>query len=339
MQYWGILKFGQKVKLFHMLQTISMQNLENFWHWEGHRFKFQSLGEWKSLKLWNEVRPTCQSQQPLNRSHQVTGRARVTQHLDHRAYTPHRVDNAAATGRRGRRRPHVSYSLSSCCSSLRSSHNSPLSRTPARSCRGALHLALPCRHTAAPRATTPTTASRAAPRRPPQAPPNLGLLPELLATARSRSQATPRCHCHREAPPHRPAPPATEPPHRCHREHHLCSGLLSEPRASHHHHRTTLSTPFPFGRPLTTMEHVPRRVSPLSTAQNQTPEPSACISAISPTPSHSRSPESAGATIARAPAARAPLPLFSPWATSPARSWAGQFRSKCTVDLHNFKLN
>jgi hypothetical protein len=34
-----------------------------------------------------------------------------------------------------------------------------------------------------------------------------------------------------------------------------------------------------------------------------------------------------------------PASLFSPWATSPARSWAGQFRPKCTVVLHNFQLN
>jgi hypothetical protein len=54
-----------------------MQNLENFGHQEGHRFDFQNLGEWKSLKLWNEAGPTCQSQQPLNRSHPVTGRPRA----------------------------------------------------------------------------------------------------------------------------------------------------------------------------------------------------------------------------------------------------------------------
>jgi hypothetical protein len=53
----------------------------------------------------------------------------------------------------------------------------------------------------------------------------------------------PRAH-HR-----RPAPPATGPPRQRHREHRLCSGLLSEPRASRHHHRTTPSTQFPSGRP------------------------------------------------------------------------------------------
>jgi hypothetical protein len=141
------------------------------------------------------------------------------------------------------------------------------------------------------------TADQAAPRRPAQAPSNLGLLPEPLAATRSRPQATP--------------PPATEPPCRRHCEHRLCSGLLSRPRASRHHHRTMLSTPLPSDCPPATMEHIPRWVSPLSTAQNQTPKPSACISAISPTPSHRQSPESTGATVARAPAARAPLPLYS----------------------------
>jgi hypothetical protein len=52
-----------------MLQTISMQNAEYFEYREGHHFEFQSLGEWKSLKLRNEAGPTCQSQQPLNRVH------------------------------------------------------------------------------------------------------------------------------------------------------------------------------------------------------------------------------------------------------------------------------
>jgi hypothetical protein len=39
------MKLGQKGKLFSMLQSISMQSLVNFEHWEGHCFEFQSLGE------------------------------------------------------------------------------------------------------------------------------------------------------------------------------------------------------------------------------------------------------------------------------------------------------
>jgi hypothetical protein len=60
----------------------------------------------------------------------------------------------------------------------------------------------------------------------------------------------------REAPPHRPAPPAMEPPRRRHREHRLCSELLSEPWARRHHHQMTPSTPFPSGRLPTAVEHV-----------------------------------------------------------------------------------
>jgi hypothetical protein len=33
-----------------MLQTIYLQNLEEFGHHEGHQFEFQVLGAWKSKK-------------------------------------------------------------------------------------------------------------------------------------------------------------------------------------------------------------------------------------------------------------------------------------------------
>jgi hypothetical protein len=42
---------GQNVKLFLMFQTVDLQNLVNLGQREGYRFKFQSLGEWKSLKI------------------------------------------------------------------------------------------------------------------------------------------------------------------------------------------------------------------------------------------------------------------------------------------------
>jgi hypothetical protein len=97
------------------------------------------------LKLRNEAGPTCQSQQPLNRSHPVTGSAR-----DIASRSP--CLHATPRGR-----PHVSCALSSRCSSLRSPHNSPLSHTPAHSCRRAARLALPRRHAAAPRTSTAAT--------------------------------------------------------------------------------------------------------------------------------------------------------------------------------------
>jgi hypothetical protein len=34
-----------------MFQTVSLQKLENFEYQEGHHFKYQSSGEWKSLKI------------------------------------------------------------------------------------------------------------------------------------------------------------------------------------------------------------------------------------------------------------------------------------------------
>jgi hypothetical protein len=88
--------------------------------------------------------------------------------------TPCRVDSAATTGHRGRRRPHVTCALSSRCSCLRSSHDSPLSRTPAHSFHGASCLALLHCHLLEHCLI-------------------LGLLPEPSAAARSRPQAT-LCH-------------------------------------------------------------------------------------------------------------------------------------------------
>jgi hypothetical protein len=89
------------------------------------------------------------------------------------------------------RRPHVTCALSSRCSSLRSSHDSPLSLTPAHSCRGCC--ALLCRAT--------TLQHRPLPRQLPpvglcqgdllEHRPILGHLPELSAAARSRPQVTP----------------------------------------------------------------------------------------------------------------------------------------------------
>jgi hypothetical protein len=122
----------------------------------------------------------------VSRSHRLTARTRLPiarmRHLIPviAPYTPRRADSAAATGRRGRCRPHVTCALSSRCSSLRSSHDSPLSRTPARSCREASCLALPHCHAVAPHTSTPATTGRAAPRRPPRAPPDLGPPPQTI---------------------------------------------------------------------------------------------------------------------------------------------------------------
>jgi hypothetical protein len=52
----------------------------NFGYQEGHHFKFQNSDEWKSLKLWNEAGPTCQSQQlikPLAPGYRSPAHARV----------------------------------------------------------------------------------------------------------------------------------------------------------------------------------------------------------------------------------------------------------------------
>jgi hypothetical protein len=45
------MKLGQKGKLFPMFQFVSLQNLVNFGHGEGHCFEFQNLDVRKSLKL------------------------------------------------------------------------------------------------------------------------------------------------------------------------------------------------------------------------------------------------------------------------------------------------
>jgi hypothetical protein len=78
MQSRGHLELGKKVKLFLMFKTIDLQDLVNFWHREGHRFEFQCSGDWKSLKIWNGARPTCQPQPPLNSSCRSAARARDT---------------------------------------------------------------------------------------------------------------------------------------------------------------------------------------------------------------------------------------------------------------------
>jgi hypothetical protein len=117
---------------------------------------------------------------------------------------------------------------------------------------------LPATSSMATLSTTASTIHRPGRREVDELPIVATLLPEPLSAAQSRPQATPRHHCHREVPPRRLAPPSMEPPHRRHREHRLCSELLSEPQARRHHHRTTLSTPFPSGRPPTTVEQLPR---------------------------------------------------------------------------------
>jgi hypothetical protein len=68
MKSWGNLKLGQKVKLFLIVQVVSLQNVVNFGDHECHHFKFQNSGDWKSLKLWNRDGPTSQSHTPLNQS-------------------------------------------------------------------------------------------------------------------------------------------------------------------------------------------------------------------------------------------------------------------------------
>jgi hypothetical protein len=46
----------QKGKLFLVFPTITMQNLVNFGHREGHYFEFQSLEDGKSLKIQKSAR-------------------------------------------------------------------------------------------------------------------------------------------------------------------------------------------------------------------------------------------------------------------------------------------
>jgi hypothetical protein len=53
LQSFGILKLVQKEKVFPMFRSLNLQNMVNFGHLESHRFKFQSLDDWKSLKLLN----------------------------------------------------------------------------------------------------------------------------------------------------------------------------------------------------------------------------------------------------------------------------------------------
>jgi hypothetical protein len=44
MQYIGILKLVQKVKLLLVSQTVDMKNVANYGHQEGNQFEFQSSG-------------------------------------------------------------------------------------------------------------------------------------------------------------------------------------------------------------------------------------------------------------------------------------------------------
>jgi hypothetical protein len=80
-----------------MFQSVTLQNLANFGHMEGHHFEFQSSGDWKSLKLRNgagahlSVSDTVQPAAPAARL-----RARDTADVDvmvtvHRLWPPPHV--------------------------------------------------------------------------------------------------------------------------------------------------------------------------------------------------------------------------------------------------------
>jgi hypothetical protein len=169
MQSCGILKLLQKVNFLLIFQTTDLQILVNFRHRKGHRFEFQSSGEWKLLKLWNKVRPLVSLSSRLNRSHPVIGRVPVTPNPSHS--TLHATPRGQRSGHRTPRSSPPPRELRLILVLLRSLHDSPLSHTPASSCHGVSGLAMLCCHAAAPRASAPANAGGAAPRWPPQATP------------------------------------------------------------------------------------------------------------------------------------------------------------------------
>jgi hypothetical protein len=236
----------------------------------------------------------------VSRSHRLTGHTGRLP-AQHHGWWP-----CAIGGHRPRAPPQVTL-IRRCSLSMKRSHFSPLRSLCHRS-------TLQAAPSMRPTSSLPLLMSRAAaPRAPGPATQRVPPLPQAWAVSDVSTKQW-RWGEYPKPPPcpwvhhRRPAPLATGSPHWSHREHHLCFELLFEPRACRHDHWTTPSTPFASGRPPAAMEHIPRWVSPLSTTQNWIPEPPACISAIFPTPSHRRSPESASAAIARAP--WPPLPYF-----------------------------
>jgi hypothetical protein len=67
-----------KRKLFLVFPTISMQNLVNFEHREGHWFRFQSLKDWKSWKIRKESGPLVSRSGRLKGSRRSPMRAHNT---------------------------------------------------------------------------------------------------------------------------------------------------------------------------------------------------------------------------------------------------------------------
>jgi hypothetical protein len=151
----------------------------NFGHREGHRFEFQSSGEWKSLKLRNEVERTCQSQQqlkPLTPGYRSRTRATSLSHRPPRhamrtaLWPPDAAVVAPPPPMWVAPYPHAALAWEACTTLL----------SLAPQLRVAMeHRALLC-HAAASRASAPATVGRAAPRRPPQAPPELGPPPRTI---------------------------------------------------------------------------------------------------------------------------------------------------------------
>jgi hypothetical protein len=286
-----------------MFETIDLQNLANFGYREGHHFKFQNSAERKSLKLRNEVGPTCQSKQPL------------------KPITP---------GYRSRARDTASRSL--------------------------------CLH---------ATVVRAAPRRPPQAPPEHGPPPQTIGHCSELTASHPMpplpptsastrtgTSSHGAAPPTRPrapycpgephrlqsppplrlltaqrhgAPPSVKPPHatvaadkRLHADRHLRprsrptdpSSSTVPPR------RTSPATPAPISAAPT----APHRSTPWSASLGETPTSPTPKSVMPPrgeSPHHlphrpraSGSPDVAGGVGSRDGQGKLPCSLV--WATSPS---------------------
>jgi hypothetical protein len=157
-----------KIKVIPYVSNYRYAKFGEFWTLERPPFWISKFERLKILEIGIEMGPACQSHEPL------------------KPLAPGYWSRARDTASRSWR-PHVSCALSSRCSSLRSPHDSPLSRTHARSCRRAPHLAFLCRHTAASCASTPANAGRATPRRLPRAPPELGPPPQTVGR---RSETT-----------------------------------------------------------------------------------------------------------------------------------------------------
>jgi hypothetical protein len=62
-----------------MFPTISIKHLVNFRQWEGHRFGFQNLEDWKSWKFKMEPGPTCVGH--LSQRHRLTATPVTSHHL------------------------------------------------------------------------------------------------------------------------------------------------------------------------------------------------------------------------------------------------------------------